>query len=83
MELNVLEGVPEKQIVWDGGYGSKVGTGLIMFKVPINYSSRAIQPDIKYTHIFKHDLKCLLLSDILMQLYLIFICLENCIQNDS
>lgn len=83
MELDVLEGEPEKQIVGYGGYGSKVGIGLIMFKMPINYSSRAIQPDIKCTHIFKYDLKCLLLSDILKQLHLIFICLENCIQNDS
>lgn len=86
MKLNLLEGQP-KQADFGGrgwGCGSKVEIGLLIFRAPINDSSRDLfSQDVKCTHIFKFDLKCLLLSDILMKLHLILICLETFIQNDA
>lgn len=86
MKLNLWEGEPEEADFGGGeqGCGSRVEIGLLIFKVPINDSSRDLfSQDVKCTHIFKYDLKCLLLSDIFMKLYLILICLETFIQNDA
>lgn len=62
MNLNLREGEHEEADFGGGGgdVDQEGEIGLLIFKVAINDSSRDLfSQDVKCTHIFKYDLKCL------------------------